>query len=78
MLFLVSKDDTTIESSHSENLYYAYKYWNKKLVYFSGLHNESRDEEYLEEVIGYINDKVSYGVEQRKSNGGYRRILLEQ
>lgn len=44
ILFLVSKDDTTIEASHSENLYYSYRYWNKKLVYFNGLHNESRDE----------------------------------
>lgn len=72
---MVSKDDTTIDPSHSEALYNAYKSWDKKLVYFNGLHNESRDEDYLEHVIRFIEDKINRPNISKKAPY-YKRIML--
>lgn len=47
VLFLASKEDSTIAYKHSECLYEAYSCSDKRLIYIAGMHNESRDEKYM-------------------------------
>lgn len=47
VLFLASKEDSTIAYKHSECLYEAYSCADKRLIYIAGMHNESRDEKYM-------------------------------
>lgn len=55
---MVSKSDTTVDASHSENLYNAYGGWEKKIVYFEGLHNETRNETYVNSVFSFIKGRI--------------------
>lgn len=41
---------------HSESLFAKYSYHKKRLRYIKGLHNESRDTDYLMEVKDFINE----------------------
>lgn len=44
MIFLASKQDSTISYKHSELLYEHYHCKDKRLIYINGMHNESRDQ----------------------------------
>lgn len=48
----------TVSCQHSESLFAKYNYHRKKLRYIKGLHNESRDADYLKEIKDFINEVV--------------------
>ena len=54
MLFLTSQDDKTVSSEHSRALFQRAIHSRKQLAYFTGAHNEARDQLYLSEVKNYI------------------------
>lgn len=54
ILFLASKEDKTVQCQHSIDMYNAYDSQVKHLAYFKGLHNESREQDYLEKVMGFV------------------------
>ena len=39
IVFFCSKNDTTIDPSHSQALFEAYPYRDKRIIYFNGMHN---------------------------------------
>ena len=58
LMFLVSESDTTISSAHSQALFDSYPFRDKRITYFTGLHNESRDEYYLYKVMEFIGERI--------------------
>ena len=58
VLFLTSPDDVTVSCDHSESLFNKYNHHKKKLRYIKGLHNESRDADYLQEIKDFIGEIV--------------------
>ena len=77
-MFLVSKNYTTIDPSHSHTLFELYPFQEKRVAYFNGLHNESRDEIYLKNVVNFIKEKISMRSYENKSAARYKRIRLEE
>ena len=57
-LLLTSPEDVTVSSEHSIALFDRCTHSRKKLAYIKGLHNEARDDNYLKEVRGFIEDLV--------------------
>lgn len=55
-LFLTSPDDVTVNSEHSLALFNRCAHNRKKLAYIRGLHNEARDDDYLQEVRLFIEE----------------------
>ena len=58
VLLLASTEDTTVDSSHSQALYGRFRHPSKKLVFIRGLHNESRDAHYMQEVMAFVEELV--------------------
>lgn len=77
LIFLVSHGDTTISPSHSQALFDSYPFPCKQFTYFEGLHNESRDEKYMQAVMKFVGERMERAGE-RKKNVKYKRIQLEE
>lgn len=58
MLFFTSNEDVTVHSHHSLSLFDRCNHNKKKLTYIKGLHNESRDSNYLKEVKHFIEEVI--------------------
>jgi hypothetical protein len=58
MLFFTSNEDITVHSHHSISLFDNCTHNKKKLAYIKGLHNESRDSNYLKEVRNFVEEVI--------------------
>ena len=67
MLFFTSNEDVTVHSHHSISLFDNCSHSKKKLAYIKGLHNESRDSNYLKDVRNFI-EEVIVEAKGKKSN----------
>jgi hypothetical protein len=80
-LFLVSQQDTTIAPNHSEELYSEHSCGEKKLHFINGLHNESRDENYMQYIKNYIEQVIGNDKrfpDKMKRQQRYRRLALDE
>lgn len=74
VLFITGKTDDFIKSYHSHFLYDNYKH-NKKFIMFDGDHNTSRPRHVRNEIINFIIETFTFGIEG-EINIKYKKICV--